>query len=130
MKRGYITCEVTGPRQYSNDLPQGGLEVPCRLTFTGTGDDTSKVEKLLNCAPINNAIFSQSVTPACQLSEPASKRQRIDVSNPIIIASGDDVKTENSDEKPYFPDFLLFLSFFLLSSFFIKTSYPCPIRAS
>ena len=98
LKRGYITCEVTGPRQYSNDLPQGGLEVPFHLTFTGTGDDTSKVEKLLNCAPTNNAIFSQSVTPACQLSKAASKRQRIDVSNPIIIASDDDVKTENSDE--------------------------------
>ena len=47
LKRGSITCEVLGPRQHSNDLPQGGLEVPCRLTFIGTGDDTSKVEKLL-----------------------------------------------------------------------------------
>ena len=98
LKRGYITCGLNGPRQYSNDLPQWGFEVPCRLTFTGTGDDTSEVEKLLNCAPTNNAIFIQSVTPACQLSEPASKRQKIDVSNPIIIASDDDVKTENSDE--------------------------------
>ena len=35
-------------------------------------------------------------------------------------------------EKLNFPDFLLLfhLSFFLLSSFFIKMSYPCPIRAS
>ena len=65
--------------------------------FTGTGDDTSKVEKILNCAPINNAFFSQSVTPACQLSEPASKRQKIDASNLISIASDDDVKTVNSD---------------------------------
>ena len=37
-----------------------------------------------------------------------------------------------SVEKPDFPDFLqiLFLLSFFLSSFFIKTSYPCPIRAS
>jgi len=28
-----ITCQVTGGRQYSDDLPQGGLEVPCKLTF-------------------------------------------------------------------------------------------------
>ena len=83
LKCGSITGEVTGPRQYSNDLPQGGLEVPCHPTFTGTGDDTSKVE-ILNCAPINNAIFSQSVTPACQCSEPASKRQK-NVSNLINI---------------------------------------------
>ena len=26
---GIITCEVTGARKYSSDLPQGGLEVPC-----------------------------------------------------------------------------------------------------
>ena len=28
---GIITCEVTGARKYSSDLPQGSLEVPCRL---------------------------------------------------------------------------------------------------
>ena len=28
---GSISCEVTGPRQYSADLIQGGLEIPCRL---------------------------------------------------------------------------------------------------
>ena len=26
-------CEVTGGRQYSADLEQGGLEVPCKLSF-------------------------------------------------------------------------------------------------
>ena len=28
-----LLCVVTGPRQYSADLPQGGLEVPCYYTF-------------------------------------------------------------------------------------------------
>jgi len=28
-----ITCQVTSGRQYLSDLPQGGLEVPCKLTF-------------------------------------------------------------------------------------------------
>ena len=32
---GTITCTVTGSRQYSGDLPQGGLEVPCLLKFEG-----------------------------------------------------------------------------------------------
>jgi len=31
---GVIESEVTGARQYSADLPQGGMEVPCKLTFT------------------------------------------------------------------------------------------------
>ena len=30
---GMILCEVNGHRRYSSDLPQGGLEVPCVLTF-------------------------------------------------------------------------------------------------
>ena len=44
--------------------------------------------------------------------------------NPCLIP------TPLSVEKPDFPDFLLFLSFFLLSSFFFQPSYLCPIRAS
>jgi hypothetical protein len=35
LKGGSITVTVTGRRQYSTDLPQGGLEVPCFLTLTG-----------------------------------------------------------------------------------------------
>jgi len=31
---GVVKNEVTGARQYSTDLPQGGMEVPCKLTFT------------------------------------------------------------------------------------------------
>ena len=30
---GAIVCVVTGPRQYTCDLPQGGLEIPCRYIF-------------------------------------------------------------------------------------------------
>ena len=30
---GRIQCEVTGTRQYSRDIPQGGLEIPCRYIF-------------------------------------------------------------------------------------------------
>ena len=32
---GTIMCHVTGNRQYSRDLPQGGLEILCILIFTG-----------------------------------------------------------------------------------------------
>ena len=30
---GRIDCEITGARRYSEDLPQGGLEIPCKLTL-------------------------------------------------------------------------------------------------
>ena len=31
---GSIMCIVDGPRRYSADLPQGGLELPCKLLFS------------------------------------------------------------------------------------------------
>jgi len=45
---GSIVCTVTGPRQYSANLPQGGLEVLCILISTTSNDkEGDKVRKLL-----------------------------------------------------------------------------------
>ena len=48
--RGSIECTVTGSRRYSRDLVQGGLEVPCKLTFKGESKYVRKVEKLIKPA--------------------------------------------------------------------------------
>ena len=32
-EEGTISYQVTGSRQYSQDLPQGGLEVPCLIKY-------------------------------------------------------------------------------------------------
>ena len=42
-RSGSITCEVTGSRQYSHDLVQGGLEIPCLVHFEG---DQKELDKL------------------------------------------------------------------------------------
>ena len=44
---GIINCYVISSRQYSRDLVQGGLEVPCELKFTGHKEDIEKVNKLI-----------------------------------------------------------------------------------
>ena len=36
MRGGTIKCLITGGRRYSSDLLQGGLEIPCVLTFETT----------------------------------------------------------------------------------------------
>ena len=46
-RNGMITCVVTGHLQYSVDLPQGGLDVPCHLIFSGKNEDIIKMKKLL-----------------------------------------------------------------------------------
>lgn len=38
-------CIVTGGRRYSADLPQGGLEIPCKLHFEGKSKEITKVKK-------------------------------------------------------------------------------------
>ena len=41
-------CIVTGPRQYSTDLPQGGLEIPCSYIFrTNNQAESDKTRKVL-----------------------------------------------------------------------------------
>ena len=47
-RNGRIHCRITGTRQYSADLPQGGLEIPCVLTFEGDKKEVTKVRKLIN----------------------------------------------------------------------------------
>ena len=45
---GVIRCRVTGLRRYSSDLPQGGLELPCILTFIAKDfEEGSKAKRLI-----------------------------------------------------------------------------------
>lgn len=47
---GSICCIVTGGRRYSADLPQGGLEIPCILRFTGKAKEVQKLKQCLKKA--------------------------------------------------------------------------------
>ena len=42
-----IVSSVSGPRRYSDDLPQGGLELPCVYKFTSPSDLAGKARKIL-----------------------------------------------------------------------------------
>ena len=43
---GTIHCVITGGRRYSRDLPQGGVEIPCKLLFQGKPKEIKKFVKL------------------------------------------------------------------------------------
>ena len=49
-RNGTISCKVTSTRHKSSDLPQGGLEIPCKLIFAGVSRDISEVQKLITVA--------------------------------------------------------------------------------
>ena len=64
---GTITCIVTAARRFSVDLPQGGLEVPCKLVFKGPKALILKIKKLV-----------LSLTPPAE--EPPCKKRKVDTS--------------------------------------------------
>lgn len=47
LRNGSIIVQITGERRRSIDLPQGGVEVPCLLLFSGVEKYLEKIEKLL-----------------------------------------------------------------------------------
>ncbi len=55
---GSISCTVTGGRQYSADLPQGGLEIPCSLLFKAKAKEMLKFKKCLKICFKNSGSAS------------------------------------------------------------------------
>lgn len=72
-RNGTIRCRVNGSRHHSLDLPQGGLEIPCILTFEGATKYVEKVQTILESKPRNIKIESQS---------PPSKKIKIEPQSP------------------------------------------------
>ena len=73
-KEGSITCQVTGHRRFSEDLVQGGLEVPCILRFDGDTKVTAKAKKLVESA------LSTTTAVCC----PVSKKRKVTNVPPIL----------------------------------------------
>ena len=107
---GTISCIVTSTKRYSYDLPQGGLEIPCRLKFTGNDKELSKTQKLahnfLNMACSSN--FEQNKLAEQKDNDkkpqedgavlivddaiPATKRRKIDIHCNVIIPTNEDLE--------------------------------------
>ena len=94
---------MTGSRRHLSDLPQGGLEVPCILTFIGSEDDTTKVRKLWNRVPVQTppSPFVPKVEPTitssnetCLNEEPPSKKPKLEVHRELSSAEAcsDDIE--------------------------------------
>ena len=48
---GTIQCRVSGERRYSSDLPQGGLEIPCKVVFSAKPEELKKLKLSLKTSP-------------------------------------------------------------------------------
>ena len=47
LRGGTISCIMSGGRRYSADLPQGGLEIPCKLLLKGKAKEMDKLKRCL-----------------------------------------------------------------------------------
>ena len=91
-KGGSIFCQVSGSRRYSQDLPQGGLEIPCLLRFQGNAKDVQKVKKLATLAlSLKNSSHPES-PPSL---EPPTKKVRVDKKHDMP----DDSNKKNSSRQ-------------------------------
>ena len=72
-RNGSITCCVSGYRRFSEDLPQGGLEIPCTMTFVGEAKRTFKAKKLIESAFAGNL--------------PPNKKRKVQVVEPELSGS-------------------------------------------
>ena len=76
---GVITCSVNGKRMYSCDFPQGGLEIPCRLHFSGKADLIDKVEALIKEVTASIEDVNAATDESEDRKERASKKETLDV---------------------------------------------------
>ena len=59
---------VTGRRQYSHDLVQGGLEIPCCLTFRGVEKEILKKMKIGTTRNSYNGLIKYQYMYYCACS--------------------------------------------------------------
>lgn len=85
---GSITCQVTDSRRFSDDLAQGGLEIPCVLRFEGDTKVTAKAKKLVESA--------LSTTTTVDLL--ASKKRKVTDASTILPNTAEDSSSQVTKE--------------------------------
>ena len=85
---GSIICRVTGPRQYSQDLEQGGVDVPCEYRFFSKDERVKVTRKLLELASIpTKDIAGMEATPSTNSKDTTESHAGIEVSSTCSATS-------------------------------------------
>ena len=103
---GLMVCRVTGPRQHSTDLVQGGLEVPCKYEFYAeekSPDDKTfkKVKGLIEKASYTTKFIAIRAKIFQKLDLPKSSSKSVKVEHNALPVDGEDqaesAKTKTTD---------------------------------
>ena len=99
-KGGVITCTVTGSRQYSADLAQGGMEIPCTYSFSGEDCDVQKLEKILALSNQNPVKESEPFTGSEKEPKNVMKHPELSTEKePKRIKIDESMKSTEDDES-------------------------------
>jgi len=60
MHGGEIYSIITGTRQYSWDLPNGGMHIPCKYRFVGNSEELKKISRYVRNNPAKKALLPSS----------------------------------------------------------------------
>ena len=87
---------VLGGRQYSNNLPQGRMEIPCRLHFVGNVKELKKVDSFFKALPS---------VPSGQLRSTNNDKSVINHNHPTtcqdqLVRNSDQDTAINDDGQP------------------------------
>ena len=104
---GSILCTVKGPRQYSSDLSQGGLEIPCTLEFVSHKENEAvKAERLLESAlgskgkKVLKEIKENDLKASVHMAVPATNlKKAVPASHLKKLSAGDVVDLVVDDEE-------------------------------
>ena len=99
---GRITCSVTGQRRRSEDLPQGGLEIPCSLVFEGSGDLEEKarhrIKEITQCISLKKLLPEKrsagNSRDTTESEEPAVAKPTEDIPQEYVAKRTEDVPQE------------------------------------
>ena len=98
-------CKVTGGRQYSYDLPQGGMHVPCKLRFACSDQELLKTtSKLLDLAlkkidaerPLKRIKLEPVETPVVLVSNTSQPKGVPSGASEVMIVSDNPDCSSNS----------------------------------
>ena len=111
-KRGSVICRIIDSHhQYSSDLPQGGLQIPCQLVFQSEDTELiAKIKKIVQSAPpidlkLAKTILKRKLVSRLELSheatvEPVKKKDRLSDNQAIDLSTGPSAR-DTTKEIPW-----------------------------
>lgn len=84
---GIIKCIVIGSRKYNVDLPQGGLEVPCKLQFSILAEEFCRKTEISVCAALSKTNTFSLVKPTSMIDVPMVGAMMLVAADTVAVLS-------------------------------------------